>query len=281
MIPGSTSDGQNVPPDLLDAERILAGLAPCARRAIARLEIHAEIDSTNRYLMREAVIGAPCGTLCLAECQSAGRGRLGRPWVSPFGANLYLSMLWRYKAPPAALGGFSLAAGAVVAEVLRRFGAEGLGLKWPNDLLWDRRKLGGMLLEVAGEPKGPSTLVVGIGINVRMSPDHGRAIDQPWVDLAEVLDNQRVDRNILAAQIVDALVDAFERFGREGLTPFLPLWGGFDAFRGEQARILLADREIQGRVLGIASDGALRLETADGERRFHAGEVSLRREDER
>lgn len=278
MIPGPTFHGRNASPDLLDAERILAALSPSARRAIARLEIHAEIDSTNRYLMREGATGAPRGTLCLAECQTAGRGRLGRPWISPFGANLYLSMLWRYKTPPAALGGFSLVAGAVVADVLRRFGAEGLALKWPNDLLWDRRKLGGLLLEVAGETKGPSALVVGIGINVRMTPDHGRAIDQPWVDLAEVLDGQRVDRNTLAALIVDALIDAFERFDREGLTPFLALWDGFDAFRGEQARILLADREIRGKVLGIASDGALRLETADGERRFHAGDVSLRRE---
>ncbi|WP_296804849.1 biotin--[acetyl-CoA-carboxylase] ligase [Thiocapsa sp.] len=255
-------------------------MSPAARRMIARLKIHGEIDSTNRALMREAATGAPSGTLCLAECQSAGRGRLGRAWISPFGSNLYLSMLWRYSEPPAALGGFSLVAGAVVADVLRRLGAEGLALKWPNDLLWDRRKLGGMLLEAAGEAQGPSLLVVGIGINVRMTPDHGRAIDQPWVDLAEVLGEPVVGRNTLAALIIDALIDAFERFGREGLVPFLSLWDGFDAFRGEQARILLADREIRGRVLGIASDGALRLDTADGERRFHAGEVSLRREDE-
>ncbi|WP_374238538.1 biotin--[acetyl-CoA-carboxylase] ligase [Thiocapsa sp. C3-3m] len=269
-----------MPTDLLDAQRILAALSSGARRAVARLEVHTEIDSTNRYLMREAATGAPCGTLCLAECQTAGRGRFGRPWISPYGANLYLSMLWRFKAPPAVLGGFSLVAGAVVADALRRIGAEGLALKWPNDLLWDRRKLGGMLLEVAGEAQGPSALVVGIGINVRMAHDHGHAIDQPWVDLAEVLGGLRVDRNALAARVADALIDAFERFDCEGLTPFLALWDGFDAFRGEQARILLADREIRGRVLGIASDGALRLETADGERRFHAGEVSLRREGE-
>jgi BirA family biotin operon repressor/biotin-[acetyl-CoA-carboxylase] ligase len=278
MIPGSRVHGPSVPLDFLDAKRILAALSPGARRAIARLEIHPEIDSTNRALMRDAATGAPCGTLCLAESQSAGRGRLGRPWISPFGANLYLSMLWRYSAPPATLGGFSLVAGAVVAEVLRRIGAEGLALKWPNDLLWDRRKLGGMLLEVAGDPQGPCAMVVGVGINVRMTPDHGREIDQPWVDLAEVLGGPGVDRNTLAALIVGALIDAFERFGREGLTPFLTLWDRFDAFRGEPVRLLLGDREVRGRVLGIASDGALRLDTADGERRFHAGEVSLRRE---
>ncbi|UHD18161.1 biotin--[acetyl-CoA-carboxylase] ligase [Thiocapsa bogorovii] len=278
MTSGSRFHDAKAPPHLLDAERILAALSPTARRAMERLEIHTEIDSTNRALMREAAAGAPSGTLCLAECQTAGRGRLGRPWISPFGANLYLSALWRYSAPPAVLGGFSLVAGAVVADVLHRSGAEGLALKWPNDLLWDRRKLGGMLLEVAGESQGPSALVVGVGINVRMTPDQGRSIDQPWVDLAEVLGGPGIDRNVLAALLVDALIDAFERFGREGLNPFLALWDEFDAFRGEQVRLLLADREIRGRMLGIASDGALRLDTADGERRFHAGEVSLRGE---
>jgi BirA family biotin operon repressor/biotin-[acetyl-CoA-carboxylase] ligase len=269
------------PLELLDAEQILAALSPRGRRAVARLEIHEGIDSTNRHLMREAATGAPSGTLCLAERQSAGRGRLGRPWISPFGANLYLSMLWRYGAPPAALGGFSLVAGAVVADVLHRVGVKGLALKWPNDLLWGRRKLGGMLLEVAGEAQGPCALVVGIGINLRMAPDHGRAIDQPWVDLAEVLGGgPGIGRNALAALVADALIDALERFGHEGLAPFLVLWDTFDAFRGEQVRLLIADREVRGRVIGIAADGALRLDTSDGERRFHAGEVSLRREDE-
>jgi BirA family biotin operon repressor/biotin-[acetyl-CoA-carboxylase] ligase len=266
------------PLELLDAERILAALSSRGRRAIARLEIHEGIDSTNRYLMREAATGAPSGTLCLAERQSAGRGRLGRTWISPFGANLYLSMLWRYKAPPAALGGFSLVAGAVVADALRRIGVPGLALKWPNDLLWSRRKLGGMLLEVAGEAQGPCALVIGVGINLRMAPGQGRAIEQPWVDLAEVLGGPGVGRNALAALVADALIDALERFGHEGLAPFLALWDEFDAFRGEQVCLLIADREIRGRVLGIAADGALRLGTADGERRFHAGEVSLRRE---
>jgi BirA family transcriptional regulator, biotin operon repressor / biotin---[acetyl-CoA-carboxylase] ligase len=266
------------PLELLDAEQILAALSPRGRAAIARLEIHEGIDSTNRHLMREAAAGAPSGTLCLAERQMAGRGRLGRAWISPFGANLYLSLLWHCHAPPAALGGFSLVAGAVVADVLRRIGAQAVALKWPNDLLWQRRKLGGLLLEVAGEAHGRCHLVIGVGINLRMAPDQGQTIDQPWVDLGEVLGGAVVARNRLAALVADALIDALERFGREGLTPFLALWDELDAFRGEEARLLLADREIRGRVLGIAADGALRLETAEGEARFYAGEVSLRRQ---
>jgi len=266
------------PLELLDAERILTRLSVPGRRAMARLDVHQQIDSTNRHLMREAAKGVPSGIVCLAERQTAGRGRLGRHWISPFGASLYLSVLWHYCATPASLGGFSLVAGAVVADVLRRMGVEGLALKWPNDLLWQRRKLGGMLLEVAGEAQGPCHLVVGVGINLSMSHDQGRTIDQPWVDLSEALGGQDFSRNAVAAEVVDALIDALDRFGREGLAPFLRLWNEFDAFRGEPVRLLLGDRVIRGVVIGIDPDGALRLDTADGERSFHAGEVSLRPE---
>ena len=266
------------PIELLDAERILASMSRQSRAAIERLEIHQQIDSTNRHLMREVSAGAPSGTLCLTERQTAGRGRLGRPWISPFGANLYLSLLWRYAAPPAALGGFSLVAGAVVADVLRRAGVQGLALKWPNDLLWHRRKLGGMLLEVSGEAQGPCALVVGVGINLRMAREQGRTIDQPWVDLNEAMGGKGFGRNLVAAQVIDALIAALDRFGREGPGPFLELWNAFDCFRGESVQLLLGERVIRGRVIGIASDGALRLYTDEGERVYHAGEVSLRAE---
>lgn len=143
------------PIELLDAQRIGETLAATGRAPPVRLEIHQRIDSTNRHLMREAAHGAPSGTVCLAERQTAGQGRHGRCWVSPFGANLYLSILWRYPCGPAGLSGLSLAAGAVVADALRQLGVQGLVLKWPNDLLWGGRKLGGILLEVSGEAQGP------------------------------------------------------------------------------------------------------------------------------
>ncbi|MBK1721687.1 bifunctional biotin--[acetyl-CoA-carboxylase] ligase/biotin operon repressor BirA [Thiocystis violacea] len=264
------------PLELLRAERLLAGLSDAGRQRLAALELHPRIDSTNAFLMRAALAGAPSGTACLAERQTAGRGRRGRAWISPFGANLYLSLLWRYPLAPAALGGLSLAAGAVVAEVLSASGAEGLSLKWPNDILWRGRKLAGLLLEVAGESQGPSYLVVGLGINFSMVASQGRAIDQPWVALDEILSGPPVGRNALAATLLDALLDALERFGREGLTPFLGGWRSFDAFLGEPVRLLLGDRAIEGRHAGVADDGSLLLDTADGRRVFQAGEVSLR-----
>ncbi|RNE94426.1 bifunctional biotin--[acetyl-CoA-carboxylase] ligase/biotin operon repressor BirA [Marichromatium sp. AB32] len=265
------------PLELLERERLLAAMSEQGRARLARLDIHDQIDSTNAWLMREAAAGAPSATLCLAEQQSAGRGRRGRTWVSPFGVNLYGSLLWRSPLAPAALGASSLVAGVVVAEQLAALGVEGVALKWPNDVLWERRKLAGLLLEVAGESQGPSHLVVGIGINLRMAADQGAAIDQPWVTLAEALPAEVEGvRNALAGRLAEALLEALADYERAGLAPFLARWERFDTLRGQPVALHLGERVIRGRYAGIESDGALRLETAEGVRRFQAGEVSLR-----
>ncbi|MGE5152447.1 MAG: bifunctional biotin--[acetyl-CoA-carboxylase] ligase/biotin operon repressor BirA [Bdellovibrio bacteriovorus] len=264
------------PLELLDAGRILEALRAQDAPPLARLEIHDQVDSTNARLMAEAQAGAPCGSACLAERQTAGRGRRGRTWVSPFGSNLYLSLLWRYPLAPAALSGVSLAAGVAAAQVLRDAGAVDLTLKWPNDLLWRRRKLGGLLLEVAGEAQGPSLLVAGLGVNLRMPGDQGRDIDQPWVDLAGILGDRLPGRNTLAARLIAALCETLERYGQIGMEPFLADWGRFDGLRGEPVRLHLGERVIEGTYGGIAPDGALLLVTAQGVQGYHAGEVSLR-----
>ncbi len=267
------------PLELLDRSRLLAAMSAGGRSRLAHLEIHDQIDSTNSYLMREAEAGAASGTACLAERQTAGRGRRGRGWVSPFGVNLYLSLLWRYPLAPAALGGSSLTAGAVVADVLRTLGARDLALKWPNDILWHRHKLAGLLVEVSGETQGPSHLVLGVGINLCMDARQACDIDQPWTNLARVMADHPVGRNELAARLLDALLAALERYGREGLAPFLDLWRGFDTFAGEPVQLFLGDRVVRGRHAGIASDGSLQLDTDQGRMRFQAGEVSLRGSD--
>ena len=268
------------PLELLGPERILAALSPVGRTRIAGLEVLPQIDSTNGRLMAAALNHAPSGTVCLAEHQTAGRGRRGRTWVSPFAANLYLSVLWRYPLGPAALGGVSLAAGVTIATVLARLGVADLGLKWPNDLLWRGRKLGGLLLEVAGESQGSSHLVVGLGLNLRMDAAQGRTIGQPWVDLHQALDGQLPGRNEVAAALIDGLLETLERFGlsgsQGGLAPFLVDWERFDLLRGRQVQVQLGERLLEGDYLGIDPDGALRLRTPDGPLRLHSGEVSLR-----
>lgn len=264
------------PLELLDTERIRATLSDAGRERLSRLDIHPLIGSTNSELRRLAAEGAPSGSICLAERQTAGRGRRGREWVSPFGVNLYGSLLWRYPFAPSNLGGASLAVGAVLADVLSELGAKGVALKWPNDLLWQRRKLAGLLLEVAGESQGPCHLVVGLGLNLRMTAGQGSAIDQPWTSLDAVLGAAMIGRNALVARLLDALLEALDRYGREGLAPFLDRWRAHDAYLGEPVRLLIGERAIEGRHAGVGEDGSLLLETSSGRRAFQAGEVSLR-----
>ncbi len=265
-----------VPLELLDPERILAAIPYQARHRIERLEVYDDIDSTNSHLMREGQRGAPSGTLCLAERQRAGRGRRGRTWVSPFGTNIYLSLLWRYPFGPAVLGGLSLAAATAVAGVLEAEGVPDIGLKWPNDVLWHRRKLAGLLLEVAGEAQGPSLVVLGLGLNTRLPATQAAVIDQPWVDLDSVVGLDAISRNRLAARLAERLTDVMVRYGSDGLGPFLPAWKRFDLHRGEPVEIRLADQTFSGIHAGVTPQGALRLDMDGNLRTFQAGEVSLR-----
>jgi BirA family transcriptional regulator, biotin operon repressor / biotin---[acetyl-CoA-carboxylase] ligase len=262
--------------ELLDGEQIRSAMSAHGRARLAGLEIHDQIDSTNQRLMALAAGPLPSGSVCLAEHQSAGRGRRGRTWVSPFAGGLCLSLLWRYPLGPGALGGISLAAGAVVAGVLERLGVRGVGLKWPNDLLWQRRKLGGLLLEVAGETQGPSRLVVGLGLNLVMEVGSGEGIDQPWVDLREALAGRVPGRNRLAAALIEALLGMLADYGGSGPAPWLDEWARFDLPRGQPVRVEQGERTLVGEYLGIDPDGVLRLMTAEGLVRVGAGEVSLR-----
>jgi len=264
------------PLELLDAEAIRDALPAEARAGLGDIHLFDCIDSTNTWLMRQAHAGAPGGSVCLAERQSAGRGRRGRRWVSPFGGNLYLSLLWRYPLAPVQLSGLSLAAGVAVARALAAAGASDLGLKWPNDLHWRRRKLAGLLLEVAGESQGPSYVIVGVGVNLRMDPVPAAVIDQPWVDLDRVLGPDGYRRNAVAASLIAELCSALTCFGAEGLAPFVAPWRMLDAYLGEPVELVAGERRIAGIHTGIDADGSLLLQSDGCVRAYQAGEVSLR-----
>lgn len=264
------------PLELLDAAKIRAALPSEVRALIEEIEIYITIDSTNAHLMGLAKAGALGGRVCLAEHQRRGRGRHGRAWIAPFGHSILLSTLWHYPFGPAGLSGLSLAVGTAVAKVLCDSGVSGVGLKWPNDLLWRGRKLAGLLLEVSGESHGTTRVVAGLGLNLRM-PDHlAGAIDQPWVDLQTVLGAANPGRNRLAARLIAALILTMDRYGREGLAPFLAAWDAFDLYRGRPVSVLVGERMVNGLHMGITAEGALRILTDAGEAVFQAGEVTLR-----
>lgn len=258
--------------ELLDADRIRLALEPEERNR--DIYVFPVLDSTNRWLAERRE--ASSGTVCLAEMQTAGRGRRGRRWVSPFGGNLYLSMLWHFEHGPAALGGLSLAVAVATLRGFTSLGIAGVRIKWPNDLYWDDRKLAGTLVEVSGESTGPCRAVVGMGINLRV-PDTVRGqIDQPWTELRELPGGEAVGRNQLAAALVREWSRAMTRFAREGLEPFLPEFHQHDMTRGREVMLMTARDRRQGRAIGVDEQGRLRVRTPDGDQVFADGEISLR-----
>lgn len=264
------------PIELLDTATILTEISDRTAQHLSKIELFQTLDSTNNWMMAQAISGQPCATACFAEQQTQGRGRYGRQWISPFGNNIYFSMLWRYALSPSELSGLSLAVGVAVLRVLRDMGLTGVGLKWPNDILWGNRKLAGLLLEVAGESSGPSHVVVGIGINVRLTSYDAKNIDQPWVDIETITGSADISRNRLAAKLLDNLIEVLRHYDRTRLEPYLSEWREFDLYYGQPIIIKSGSHVMEGVHHGINSDGALLISMPDGLKSFHAGEVSLR-----
>ena len=262
--------------ELLDRDRILSYASAASRALLGPVEVLLETDSTNTRLRGQALDGARSGSVCLAELQHRGRGRRGKRWVSPFAANLYLSLLWRSPQGAAALGGLSLVAGIAVLRCLQAFGVSDAGLKWPNDILAGDAKLAGILIDVAGESAGPCAVVIGVGINVAMRQATAQTIDQAWTDLYSLTGRLDISRNLLAAGLLDSLLPALQTFETGGLQPFMTDWQRHDLVSGRQVDLRLHDSTVRGTARGIDAGGALLVDTDTGCRRFTSGEVSVR-----
>lgn len=258
------------PLDLLSVEAIRQRLDAEAG-AVLSLNYCVCTDSTSSRAMAAAQDDAH-GQVFLAEQQSAGRGRRGRAWVSPFAANVYLSLVWRFAGGAAAISGLSLAVGVACARALSHCGLQGVSLKWPNDLLLNQQKLGGILLEMTGDAAGPCQVIVGVGINVDMPP--AAVIDQPWTDLASA--GLRVRRSELVAQLLNQLVQLLNDFSDRGFGAFRTEWQALDAFRGQPVALIAGTAERRGIARGVDDSGALLLETDQGLQAVHGGELSLR-----
>lgn len=264
------------PLDLLNEARIRADLCPKAKELIGECHLFDDIGSTNSHLLALSTEGIPQGTVCLAERQSAGRGRMGREWVSPFGANIYLSVLWRFD-EPSQLAGLSLAVGVAVIRALEVAGCPGASLKWPNDILWETAKLGGILIEVTGEAHGPCTAVIGLGLNREMSRRAAVGIDQSWTDLGRATDRPPPDRNALIASVLNELLPLLAGYPEQGLARYLPEWRKVHAYQGQMATLQFGDSAVEGRIIDVSDDGLLIIECMDGSRRrFASGDVRLR-----
>lgn len=255
------------PIQLLNAEQILGQLDG------GSVTVLPVIDSTNQYLL-DRIGELKSGDACVAEYQQVGRGRRGRKWFSPFGANLYLSMFWRLEQGPAAAIGLSLVIGIVMAEVLRKLGADKVRVKWPNDLYLQDRKLAGILVELTGKTGDAAQIVIGAGINMAMRRVEESVVNQEWITLQEAGIN--LDRNTLAAMLIRELRTALELFEQEGLAPYLSRWEKLDNFINRPVKLIIGDKEIFGISRGIDKQGALLLEQDGIIKPWMGGEISLR-----
>ena len=252
---------------------ILENLHPRARSLLGSLTVVATVGSTNDDL-RAATTTLPDCSVLVAEHQTHGRGRRGRAWVSPLGAGLWFSILARNDGGVGAMAGLSLAIAVLVAEALARVGVARVELKWPNDVWYEGRKLGGILIELAGDWHGPSTAVIGIGINVALPPASKAQIGQPAADLAQVL-GAAPDRNHVLAALLDALLPGLAEFRQHGLRAFHARWDARDALRGRDVVVHGAEA-VAGVADGIDHEGRLRVLTPGGAPLISAGEVSVR-----
>jgi BirA family biotin operon repressor/biotin-[acetyl-CoA-carboxylase] ligase len=264
--------------ELLDAGAIRAQLDAAGVERLRSLELPFEVDSTNTRLL--ALPPPPHGRAdaILSELQLAGRGRRGRPWIAPFGGSIALSLSWSFADASLATPNLSLCVGVAVARALERAGARGIGLKWPNDVWYGDRKLGGILMELRAEAGGPAHVVIGVGVNVALAPGVRAQIEASGVRVAAVSDacSGPPSRNFIAGAIIDELLRMLTQFERAGFASFREAWAALDVLRDRPAQVLAGATVLSGTARGVNASGALWLEREGRLQEFVSGEVSLR-----
>jgi BirA family biotin operon repressor/biotin-[acetyl-CoA-carboxylase] ligase len=235
------------------------------------------IDSTNAEALRAVERGVPTPFLVLAERQTAGRGRRGRKWVSPFAENVYYSLVLRIDGGMRQLEGLSLVVGLAVMQTLRESGVASAGLKWPNDVLVGRKKIAGILLELVGDPADVCHVVLGVGINVNMQK--ADEVDQQWTSM-RLESGKQVDRNQLVARLSMILRAYLERHQAQGFSSIQEEWERNHLWQGNAVSLIAGVNKIDGVVMGIDQQGALRLEVDGVEKVYSGGELSLRLHDD-
>ncbi|HLF30669.1 MAG TPA: biotin--[acetyl-CoA-carboxylase] ligase [Xanthomonadales bacterium] len=265
-------------------QAVLAELDDENRTRLRRLILLETVDSTNLELRRWPT-DEQHGGVVLSDQQSAGRGRRGRPWHSPPGSNIYLSLGWHFPQSGEVLQQLPLAVAVSVARAVRRAGVRTAGIKWPNDILIDGRKLAGVLVELSAAGVDRARAVIGVGVNVRMPAGAASQpeIDQPWTDVCTQLSTAAGSdfRDRLCGIILDELLDGMARFAATGFGSFRTGWAELDLLEGREVAITAGPGTIIGTARGVSDRGGLNVAVADisggvSVREFFAGEVQVR-----
>jgi len=262
----------------LEAARVRARLPPELARRVRQLDVAWSVDSTSTALLSRPNPPPGFAEVLLAEYQTHGRGRRGRSWIAPPGGAICLSLSWTFQQAPEDLGALGLAIGVCTLRALNEFDLAGVGLKWPNDILIDERKLGGILIDLRAEVTGPACVVVGLGLNVALGSALLRKVATTGLPATDLLTAgmERPCRNSLAAAVIAAILRALPEFERQGLRPFVDEWRSADVLHGRPVDVHAADGVARGLARGIDVHGALLIETVQGVRRFISGDVTVR-----
>lgn len=266
MVPGGV--------DLLDGGAIRGQLPGPVAANLDVLQVVDIATSTNDLALAGLKQGTFSRAAIFAEQQVSGRGRRGRTWLSPFAANIYLSVTWEFPGGLAAIDGLSLAVGVALCDAVRDLGVSDVGMKWPNDLVVRTRKMGGILIEVHGDISGSCSVVIGIGLNVAMPREAGVAIEQLWTDLRQ--EGCDVSRNKVAGTLLVHVIATLDKFSRAGLAVYLARWREYDVVLGKKVDVRVGATIVSGIAAGIDDGGALIVDTDKGRSIFHGGEVSVR-----
>lgn len=268
-------------PILLNEQCIRDALKALGHSYPITLHLYERIDSTNRVLNDLSASQASDGhepIVCLAEAQTAGRGRLARSWYSPYGENLYFSYLWSYKGPLGALSGLSLVVALALLATLKQLGVqEPVYIKWPNDLLWQEKKLAGILIELKHVREAHAEVIIGIGLNANAKLTAASPIDKPWCSLHQMT-GETYDRNPIVAHLICQLHDHLARFQERSFAPFRTAWEAADYLAGKTVDIATAQGTLSGKACGITPMGQLKVQDREGFIHLIAsGEASVRR----
>lgn len=259
--------------DWLDETLIKQALNANALQQLNRLDVFDTIDSTNTYLLTHAKSYAESGCVCLAEEQTQGRGRQGKTWFSPKGANISCSILWKLTGVNVDIAPLSLAVAVMVMRALQQYGiSNGIQLKWPNDIYFSGRKLVGILIESIATSDKERFLVIGVGINAQKVANHPFA--ETMIDVESII-GQRVNKNKLAACLINELIAGLSLYAREGFDAFLSDWKKSDMLQGQKVLVRAPQEEVMGVVQGIDLSGELLIDVGGDARRFRCGEVSV------
>lgn len=240
------------------------------------------VDSTNNFLINrlekiEEQENYKRILVIASELQTNGRGRLGRSWVSGLGESLTFSMGWYFNSDISKLSGLSLVIGIAIIRVFNSLSIHNVNLKWPNDIIFNYKKLGGILIEFRqSKPNRLPFIVIGIGINFNLSRNSRSLIKQDATDLFAIT-NKNIDRNLMLSALLSELQNVLIKFEKYGLNYFMEEWINYHAFQGKKVSLYLPDNSvIEGTVDGVGHDGSLILITKAGRSFYNIGDISLR-----